>query len=183
LLPHEFEPQNATPGDEDYRLQGVSVDDLGDALAQAPALKRVLIFDTCYSGTLGQIAAKGNSPLAYRGAAERLSQAQGIYCLAATSGSELAVSHQELGHGVLTYALLAACGQIDKGPLQNVRLPAPPTGRNVDVLEWFQFAQRTVPGLYKQLAGRERSVTLTGDDQPGFSLLRVATPAPAQLSE
>ena len=48
---------------------------------------------------------------------ERFSRAQGVYSLSATAADELAAETKELGHSILTYALLAGAGQADKGPL------------------------------------------------------------------
>lgn len=172
LLPYEFRKENPENPAADFRRQGLSIDDLGDSLAKVKALKRVLIFDTCYSGAaVGGVGKR--SPFAFRGAAERLRHAYGVYCLSATSASELAVEHEDLKHGLLTYALLAACGRVEQGPLVGRAAPAPDKGRDMDVLEWFHYARRHVPKLYKELAGRDHAVVLSGDELPGFALLHV----------
>jgi hypothetical protein len=58
LIPHEFRLQTGSDVDEDVRRQGLAIDDLCDALAGVPALKRVLVFDTCHSGAVVRLAGK-----------------------------------------------------------------------------------------------------------------------------
>ena len=49
-----------------------------------------------------------------------------------------------LGHGVLTYTLLAGMGAVDQGPLKNRALKAD-EDQLVKVRDWFGFAQDQVP--------------------------------------
>ena len=76
--------------------------------------------------TLQQIVNEGNleihmrtarNPFAFRGVIERLSRSQGVFTIAATAASDEAQEVKELGHGVLTYALLAGLRAVDNGPL------------------------------------------------------------------
>src|SRR5262249_18450561 len=83
LIPSDFKLQSKDL-EAEVRLKGFAIDELGDALGQAPALKRVLIFDTCHSGQVIGLAGKQHNPFAFRGAVERLNRAQGVYCLSAT---------------------------------------------------------------------------------------------------
>jgi WD40 repeat protein len=181
LIPYEFRPEDPGRPDDDLRRQALSIDDLGDALAKVRALRRVLIFDTCYSGSVVGQAGRQNL-FGARGAAERLNHAHGVYSLTATQSNQLAAEHKELRHGVLTYTLLAACGRVDRGPLAGRPVPAPPGGRDVDVLEWFRYAQRHVPGLYRIIARRAHAVALGGEDSPGFALLHVGPGDPTRAS-
>jgi hypothetical protein len=152
------------------RARGLAIDELGEALAAVPALKRVLIFDTCHSGSAVALAGRGRNPFAFRGAMERFSRAQGVYSLAATPADELAAESKELGHSILTYALLAGLQAVESGPLKGQTLKAG-DGGGVDVLAWFRYARRQVPGLYERYVGRPQQVELSGEDQPGFPLL------------
>src|SRR5262249_30121012 len=152
LLPHDVRLQTPDRPDEDYRRGGLSIDDLGEALSAVLALKRVLIFDTCDSGSAAELAGRGPTAVPLPRPGRRFTRAQGVHSLAATKAGEQAVEHPELGHGVLTYALLAACGRVEKGPLAGRPLPAPAGGRDVDVLEWFAYARRHVPDLYRKYA-------------------------------
>jgi hypothetical protein len=190
VIPHDFKlgetaPPPPTPSNEAIvglrgyrsteaqndavRARGLAIDELGEVLATVPALKRVLIFDTCHSGSAVASAGLGQNPFAFRGAMERFSRAQGVYCLSATAADELAAETKELGHSILTYALLAGAGQTDKGPLAGQALK--PASGAVDVLEWFRYARQQVPALYEKYTRRPQNVELSGDDQPSFPLL------------
>jgi hypothetical protein len=143
------------------RRNGLAVDDLAEPLAKVQALRRVLVFDTCSSGSV--VSAAGIFRLAFA----RLQQAQGVYCLAAAPAGEEAKEPPSLGHGVLTYALLAALGAVDRGPLAQPAGPAP-----AGVLGWFQFARERVPELYRrpEISGLEQPVEVSGLELPDFPL-------------
>jgi hypothetical protein len=151
------------------RCQGLAIDEVGEVLAEVPALKRVLIFDTCFSGSAIEWAGKRNSAFAFRGAMERFSRAQGVYSLAASAANEFAAETGELGHSILAYALLAGVGAVEGGPLKGQALHPDPGA--VDVLTWFRYAQEHVPALYQKYVGRPQHLELSGDDQPSFPLL------------
>lgn len=156
------------------RQKAIAIDELGEVLATVPALKRVLIFDTCHSGGAVALAGKKENPFAFRGAMERFSRAQGVYCLSATAADELAAESKKLGHSILTYALLAGAGAVKEGPLAGRTIGV--DKQPLDVLEWFRFARGQVPALYEKYVGRPQQVELSGEDQPGFPLLTPATP-------
>ena len=157
FVPHELR-RNADLLEDDIRSQGIPADELSDDLGTAKALKRMLIFDTCASGGALALATKGRSGFALRGAIERLSRTQGIFTIAAASASEEAQEAKQLGHGVLSYALLAGLKAVNGGPLdgQSIR-PTNPEGV-VDVLEWFSFAAGQVPRLTEKLYGAAQDV-------------------------
>jgi uncharacterized caspase-like protein len=155
------------------RARGLAIDELGDVLAGVPALKRVLIFDTCHSGSAISLAGKPKNPFAFRGALERFERAQGAYSPSATAADELAAETKELGHSILTYALLAGLGAVEGGPFKGQPLPADKEA--VDVLTWFRYAKERVPALYAKYVGRPQHVELSGEDQPSFPLLTLPT--------
>src|SRR5438093_11870728 len=105
--------------------------------------------------------ARGQNPFAFRGAIERFSRAQGVYSLAATAADELAAENKELGHSILTYALLAGLKAVDGGPLAGQSVSSGDRDSPVDVLEWFRFAKRHVPKLYEQYVGRAQQVEMS----------------------
>jgi uncharacterized caspase-like protein len=125
-------------------------------------MKRVLILDTCSSGGALGIVNTGRSGFALRGAVERLSRTQGIFTIAAASASAEAQESKALGHGVLSYALLAGLNAVEGGPLeaQHVR-PIDPQGV-ADVTEWFSFAAGQVPRLTQSLYGAAQDVQTSG---------------------
>src|SRR5262249_23519304 len=75
FVTHEFSPQ-ATRLEDDIRQNGLAIDAIGEDLGEAPALKRVLIFDTCQSGGALPVARTARDPFAFRGSLERVSRAQ-----------------------------------------------------------------------------------------------------------
>jgi WD40 repeat protein len=162
FLPHDFKRREGKEVAEDVRASGLAADVLGDYLAAVPALKRVLIFDTCHSGGAVGLGRSGRSPFAFRGAIERLSRAQGLFTLAAAAAGEEAQEVKELGHGVLTYALLAGLGAVREGPLAGEAMQVEGKERVASVLEWFNFASGQVPRLTRKYFGREQDVQMGG---------------------
>ena len=160
FIPYEYRHQ-AEHVHDDVRAQGIAGDVLGDWLTLVPALKRVLIFDTCQSGGAIGLSSSARNPFALRGAVERLSRLQGAFTIAATAASEEAQEVPELKHGMLTYALLAGLQAVDAGPLkrQSIR---PQNGSIVDVRDWFSFAQDKVPQLTRLYFGQEQFVGFSG---------------------
>lgn len=159
LIPHDMKTGST-------REHALAIDDLAEALSEAPALKRVLIFDTCQSGGVTGLAARRNPFLAQT---ERFSRTQGVYCLAAATANQGAAEEKKLGHGLMTYTLLSAAQSGTQGSLGGKKAKGGQQG--IDVLDWFRFAQKEVPGLYQAYVGRAQSVELSGEDQPGFPLL------------
>jgi uncharacterized caspase-like protein len=163
FIPHDFQTRPGKTRDEDIRDQGIAADVLADFLSSGPALKRMLILDTCASGgavELFRVASR--NPFALRGEVERLSRSQGIHVLAASAANEEAKEARELGHGVLSYALLAGLKAVPSGPLE--RTWAQPSGPEqvVDVLQWFGFAAGHVPRLTREFCGQEQNVHTAG---------------------
>ncbi len=175
FLPHEFKAGAGQIAD-DIRDQGLAADRLGDAVSQVPARQRLLIFDTCASGGAIRLNRQGNDPFAFRGAIEQLGKSGGTFTLAAVGSNAEAQEVDDLGHGLLTYALLAAAHAAETGPLIERPL-RPAAARGVaDVLEWFSYAAGQVPRLSKQYFGSEQQVQLGGQGK-AFQVLRVSASA------
>jgi hypothetical protein len=161
FIPHDFQPK-ADKVEDDIREQGIAGDVLGDWVEKVPALKRVLIFDTCQSGSALPVSRTARDPFAFRGALERLSHSRGFFTIAASAASESAQEIPELKHGMLTYALLAGAGAIEDGPLANQPIKATADDKTVEVREWFSFAQDKVPLLTKLYLGQEQFIGFSG---------------------
>jgi len=157
FVPHDFRKQKSRL-DDDLRDQGFPADELADILATAQALKRLLILDTCASGGALTAGFHGRSGFALRGAIERLSRTQGVFTIAASAASEEAQESELLGHGVLTYALLAGLNAVEGGPLDSMPIPASGSQPVVDVLSWFSYASGHVPQLTEELFGVAQDV-------------------------
>jgi WD40 repeat protein len=157
FIPHDFKASGG-PLEADVRKQGLPHDLLADHVNAVGARRQVLVLDTCASGGAAGLVRTARNPFALRGAAERLARNEGIHLIAAASANEEAKEIKELGHGLLTYALLAGLKAVDRGPLEEkwVR-PASPEGV-IDVAEWFGFAAGHVPQLARRYFGSEQEV-------------------------
>jgi uncharacterized caspase-like protein len=161
FVPYDFEPKAASL-DNDVRDQGLAADVLADAVASVPALRRLLVLDTCASGGALGIGRQGHNPFAFHGAMEQLGQKQGVFTIAAASASEEAQEIEELGHGVLTYALLAGLRAVRGGPLVGQSVRPNSVAGTVDVLDWLSYAAGQVPRLTERYLGQTQEVRIGG---------------------
>jgi hypothetical protein len=175
FIPHELRRRDGLSLEEDVREQGLPADVLGDYLAAVPALKRILILDTCASGGAVGLTRAGRNPFAFRGVIEKLGRSQGVFTLAAAAATEEAQEVKELGHGVLSYTLLAGLGAVQQGPLKEQVIRPDNPERVASVLEWFNFASGQVPRLSKRYLGREQDVQMSSQGQ-SFPVLPVEDP-------
>jgi Tol biopolymer transport system component len=175
FIPHELRRNDGQTLEDDVRQQGLAADVLGDSLAAVPALKRILILDTCASGGAVGLTKTGRNPFAFRGVIEKLGRSQGVFTLAAAAATEEAQEVKALGHGVLSYALLAGLGAVQEGPLKDQAIRPDSPERVASVLEWFSFASGQVPRLSKRYLGREQDVQMSSQGQ-SFPVLPVEDP-------
>jgi len=161
FIPHEFKASQEKL-DNDIVAQGLAGDELDDAISRIPALKRIVIYDTCQSGGAMGVSRTARSPFQFRKAMESMSRSQGSFVIAATAATDEAQEVPELGHGVLTYALLAGVGAVDKGPLKRRTARADDEEKVVKVREWLGFAQDEVPILTRAFFGQEQFIRFTG---------------------
>ncbi len=165
LLPHEMRSEM----DEEVAIRkyGISASALGDTLRRIPALKQVLILDTCQAGAALPILAKvvmfRGPGTAERKATQMLARANGVYLVAASTKQQYAVEVPELGHGVLTYVLLTGLGE--KGE------PKATVGTEgvVTVYSLLQYAYQQVPELTEKYHGGQKQYPVsfnTGMDFP-----------------
>lgn len=175
FVPAEFH-RSASRVEEDLREQGLAADEISELIGTAQALKRVLILDTCASGGALGMMPTGRSGFALRGAIERLSYSQGIFTIAAASASQEAQESPTLGHGVLSYALLAGLRGVTTGPLADKSVPTANSERVVEMLEWLNFAAGQVPRLTGELFGLPQDVQI-GIEGQNFPVLPLDDPA------
>lgn len=156
FIPHEYQP-GANNQEQDIRKQGLAADELADPLAEIKAKHRLLIFDTCSSGGAVQVGKTGTA-YEFRGAVAGLSRGSGTFVIAATSAADEVPEPQALGHGFLTYSLLAGVSAAEGGPLQNSPIQSTHRDQTVHALDWIEFAARHVPRLSKKFYGHEQQV-------------------------
>jgi WD40 repeat protein len=155
FLPHDF--RRGDNISDSIRATGVPQDALNDAIAKMP-LKRVVIYDTCKSG--GALGGRSRNGVSFAKAIESSARAQGSYMITAAPANAEAQEIDQLGHGILTYALLAAAGAVDTGPLAS--RTAEPTdsgsGNGLAIRDWLDYAENNVPPLMVLYFGRKQFV-------------------------
>jgi WD40 repeat protein len=175
FLPQEFRTEPGRNQEDDVRQQGVPADELMVLLSQIPALKKVLILDTCNAGAAIRILEKlrgKDDPSRLKREVERLYRSEGLFTIAAAADREEAKEPRELGHGVLTYTLLAAFAAVDKGPLKGEGL-RPAGGDVVDVDEWFKYASKRMPDVMRVYFNRDQQPVISTERSGGFPILPV----------
>ncbi len=160
-----FTSDKGDSSDEIVRQNGIGGDILNDWINAVPAMKRIVIYDTCQSE-----AALSRNAMEERKAMESLSKMTGCFTIAAAAGKEVALELPDVGHGVLTYALLAGLGAADKGLLKT-RNAADSDGF-VRVRDWLGFAQDQVSNLSEMSFGKEqRAIFLSGSSN--FPVMKI----------
>lgn len=99
--------------DQALATSAISSEQLAQKLSQVPATKQLLILDSCRSGAAAGAMSKylaARSGLEEIRSQQMLARTSGVFLIAATKGEEYAYEIPELGHGVLTYAILNALG-------------------------------------------------------------------------
>ena len=129
---------------DSVRTEALTQRRLEDLLSRVPALKSLILLDTCNAGAFTQMAARG---LAEKTALDKLMRATGRAMIVASSESQMALEGYE-GHGVFTYALLAA--------LQGAADERGDGDGMVAVNELAQYLQWEVPRITREQWGYEQ---------------------------
>ena len=166
FLPHEM--RREVDEDAAIRKYGLPAPELGDILRRTRALKQVLVLDACQSETALPLLAKLT---VFRGlgssehkAIQMLARANGVHLIAASTKQQYAYEVPQLGHGVLTYALLSGLGE--KGPPQ---APTTPDGL-VTVLALLQYVNQQVPELTEKHHGGQKQYPVSFNAGMDFPL-------------
>jgi WD40 repeat protein len=167
FLPHEM--RSEVDEDAAVRKYGISETALGDVLHRIPALKEVLILDACQSEAALPVVARlvgfREPNAAQTKAMKMLARAKGVYLIAASTKQQYAREIPELGHGVLTSALLTALGE--RGPPAALSAQ----GDEVTVLSVVQYINRRVPELTEEYSGGAKQYPVTSATGMDFPLL------------
>ncbi len=175
FLPHEFTTKDEGGWEEDAKKHGLPGDVLQTWINQVPALKRVVVYDTCQSGGAVGVAGLSRNPFEFQRAFETFRRSTGCHVIAAATASQNAEEIHDLGHGALSYALLAGLGAVDRGPLKSRPIEA--NDGLVQVRDWLSYAQDNVPALTKLFYGREQLVDVFAKGQ-SFPILGVSRGQP-----
>ncbi|MCA9792644.1 MAG: caspase family protein, partial [Candidatus Eremiobacteraeota bacterium] len=150
---------------EQLRQTGLSSTELAEHLTRVPATKQLVVLDTCRSGAAAPVLGKflaARDGLSLIKAQQRLARASGTFLLAASTAEQYAKEVPELGHGVLTYALLEGLGQ-KSAPRAHLS-----DDGSVSVNALLQYVAGQVPDLTSQYHGEMQNVVQysTGQDFP-----------------
>lgn len=145
----------------DAKLRSIrtwSGQELASAMARVPALKRLVVLDTCAAG---KVDADLSAPRALSSDAirahTRSRERTGAWLLAGAAADKVSYEASRFGQGVLTYALL-----------EGMRGPALDDANLLMVSRWLGWAEEQVPTYAAGIGGVQRPVTRRGsaDDFP-----------------
>jgi WD40 repeat protein len=141
--------------------------ELEDALEKVDARDVILVIDACNSGQALEAEERRRGPMNSRGLAQ-LAYEKGMYVLTAAQGYQAALEVKELGHGLLTFAL------VEEGLKTPAADRAPKDGKVV-AREWMDYAAMRVPELQEaqidaaQKQGRDLTFVEVAEDTRGPS--------------
>jgi uncharacterized caspase-like protein len=158
LLPHDLGyagERNAldTAGFQMILEHGVSDEELELAVEGIDADKLLMVIDACNSGQALETEEKRRGPMNSKGLAQ-LAYEKGMYVLTAAQSYQAAQEVSELGHGLLTYAL------VEEG-LKRTSADDDPKDGEAWVREWFDYATKRVPNMQMERVKKSRGVGVT----------------------
>jgi len=124
--------------------------ELEDAVEGLDAGHLLLVIDACNSGQALEAEEKRRGPMNSKGLAQ-LAYEKGMYILTAAQSFQAALEAAQLGHGLLTYAL------VEEGLKTAVADNEPKDGVLV-AREWLDFATERVPQMQQQKMNEGRGV-------------------------
>jgi len=160
----------------DATLSGAINDlELSSLVERIDAGHIVLVIDACQSGKTLESDDPRQGPMNSQGLAQ-LAYEKGMYILAAAQGDQAAKELSQLGHGLLTYAL------VDEGLKQGKADDDPKDGR-ILLREWLDYSTARLPELQldgmKRMAALGRNISiLQGENQRSVSLSKRETQRP-----
>jgi WD40 repeat protein/uncharacterized caspase-like protein len=166
LIPHDLgysgdRTKLNEQGLHEILTHSISDEELEQAVEGLDAGHLLLVIDACNSGQALEAEEKRRGPMNSKGLAQ-LAYEKGMYILTAAQSYQAALETEQLGHGLLTYAL------VEEGLKTNVADGAPADGV-VNVREWLDFATERVPQMQeekmKQARGLGKQVSFVEGEQ------------------
>ncbi len=149
----------------------ISSRELTELIKQIPALKQVLILDTCMSGrVIEKLTEQRNIPSSQIRALERMKDRMGLHILAGSAANAVSYEASRYGQGLLTYSLL-----------MGMRGAALREGEYIDISRLFEFAADRVPDLAKDIGGIQRPVVATPRGGSSFDIGRLTSDEKPQI--
>lgn len=112
----------------------------------------LLVIDACNSGQALETEEKRRGPMNSKGLAQ-LAYEKGMYILTAAQSYQAALEAAQLGHGLLTYAL------VEEG-LKTAVADSQPKDGTLNAREWLDFATDRVPQMQEEKMKQTRGVGL-----------------------
>jgi WD40 repeat protein len=144
---------------------GISDRELEDAFERVDAGQLVLVIDACNSGQALEAEEKRRGPMNSKGLAQ-LAYEKGISILTAAESQQVAVAPKKLGHGYLTYALIAE-------GLRSARADREPRDGQVYLREWLNYATERVPQMQEEGEQEQRILEQEEEKKNGKQAARV----------
>ncbi len=175
LIPHDpgyagFAPATDTERDRLLKSHFVSDRELESALEGVDAAQIVLVLDACNSGQALDSEESRRGPMNTRGLAQ-LAYEKGMFILTASQSFQSALELAELGHGLLTHALVVQ-------GLEQGAADARPHDGQIVMGEWLDYATERVPRMHvekiRALRGQTRGIG--GELQPATGTRQAAAP-------
>lgn len=157
LIPHDLGYLGQRSDLNDQALQTIlahSISDLEleEALEEIRASQLLLFIDACNSGQALEAEEKRRGPMNSKGLAQ-LAYEKGMYILTAAQSYQAALEVAQLGHGLLTYAL------VEEG-LKTANADNRPKDGLLTAREWLDFATERVPELQEDKIKQSRGLGL-----------------------
>jgi WD40 repeat protein/uncharacterized caspase-like protein len=130
----------------------ISDQELEDTVEGLAAGTLLMVIDACNSGQALEAEEKRRGPMNSKGLAQ-LAYEKGMYILTAAQSYQAALEAAQLGHGLLTYAL------VEEGLKSGVADSEPKDGI-VNAREWLDFATERVPQIQEQKMKESRGLGL-----------------------
>ena len=158
LIPHDLGYKGRREAVDAAGLQeilghSISDEELEAAFEGLQSGRLLLVIDACNSGQALEAEEKRRGPMNSKGLAQ-LAYEKGMSILTAAQSLQAAKEVSQLGHGLLTYAL------VNEG-LKQAKADAEPRDGNVLLREWLDYATRRVPEM--QLDKMQKARDAGGD--------------------
>ncbi len=166
LIPHDLGYADNRESIDERGLRtmlshSISDEELEQAVERIDAGHLLLVIDACNSGQALEAEEKRRGPMNSKGLAQ-LAYEKGMYVLTAAQSYQAALEAAQLGHGLLTYAL------VEEG-LKTGNADGKPKDGLLNAREWLDFATERVPQLQeekmKQEGARGLTITFTHGEQ------------------
>lgn len=157
LIPHDlgYTSERTKLNEQGLReilAHSISDEELELAVEGLDAGHLLLVIDACNSGQALEATEKRRGPMNSKGLAQ-LAYEKGMYILTAAQSYQAALETAQLGHGLLTYAL------VEEG-LKTAVADNEPKDGVLSVREWLDFATERVPQMQEEKMKQARGVGL-----------------------